>query len=424
MSQLQLITASFMLPMTHGCPIMPESGIAVKNGRILAVGSKDELLKTYPNAEHTHLAEQVLMPGLINAHTHLENTAFAQKYFTNPQSSQDFVTTLIAELEYGRKLTPEQAIQSIQESCKVHVNSGTTCVASFTRFDGAFKIMEEMGLRSQLLPEIVAGRPESAQESFEVGLALAEKYIDKKSRRVSVGLAPSAPYLLSRNLLNIICQHARDAHVPLHIHCSESFAEMEFFFDAGGPMLQLFQALGWKELPPKHMKTPVQYLAELGFFNAPVTLVGGVQLSGRDFSLLTRHMVKVVYCPSSNARFQHGSLPLGKLIEAGIPVGLGTETGFGPNAHLWTEMKLCLQGGSQPIPEAAYVLHLATMGGARALGLEKLIGSLEVDKAADCIGVHAPNFSAQSESLRELVLTTTPQHVRYVRVDDTVLKAE
>lgn len=408
--------------MTHGCPVLPDSGIAVKNGQILAVGSIAELQKKHPNAKQTHFDEHVLMPGLINAHTHLEQSSFTEKYHTQHPGPAEFTPELIASLEYGRTLKPEAAIQALQKSIGTQTQSGTTCIASFTRFEGSFKMVEEMGVRSMLLPEIVAGRPESAQESFEISLALAEKYADNSNSKLHIGLAPSAPYLLSRNLLSIIWQHARDGKFPLHIHCSESFAEMEFFFDAGGPMLQLFQALGWKEAPPKHLKTPVQYLAELGFFNSPATLIGGVQLADCDFAILSRNLVKIVFCPSNNQRFQHGTFPLGKLIEAGIPVGLGTESAHGKNAHLWTEMQTCLTQTCQPLPDAAYTLHLATMGSARTLGLEQQIGSLESKKHADCIAVHAPSFSTKPEALRELILTTTPAHVTYVRVGDRVLK--
>ena len=229
-----------------------------------------------------------------------------------------------------------------------------------------------------------------------------------------VGLAPAAPYLLSRNLLKIISQQARDLSLPIQMHVAESFSEMEFFFDSQGAIANdLFPALGWRELPPAQRKTPTQYLADIGFFEAPVTIIGGLHLSASDFPLLARHLARIVYCPTLNHVMKHGMLPLGKLVESGIPIGLGTgiwntRLGF----SLWDEMRLALKHGSQPLPTPEELLRMATIGGARALGLDHLVGTLEKGKKADYVVVRmATKRENEKDLIAHLIQETEPQHI-------------
>jgi 5-methylthioadenosine/S-adenosylhomocysteine deaminase len=262
----------------------------------------------------------------------------------------------------------------------------------------------------------LAGRGEAAQGRFEVALALVDKYTDATHDRVRVGLAPYAPYLLSRNLLKIISRHAKDLSIPVQIHAAESFAEMEFFFDSQGSIAtELFPTLGWQEMPPAQHKTPVQYLSEIEFLEAPVCIVGGLHLSNQDFSILMRYLAKIIYCPRTNKLMKHGLFPYGKLREFGIPIGLGTDQwekrrGF----NLWEEMRTAGQEGSMPLPSAKELLQMATIGGARCLGLDHLTGTLEEGKKADYIIVHAPKFSSSEECFEKLVQKTEPHHIQRV----------
>jgi 5-methylthioadenosine/S-adenosylhomocysteine deaminase len=198
---------------------------------------------------------------------------------------------------------------------------------------------------------------------------------------------------------------------------------MELFFDSQGPMMELFNYLGWKESPPAQRKTPIQYLADIGFLEAPVSIIGGLHLSEQDFPLLARNLTKVIYCPISNKTLKHGIFPLGKLVESGIPIGLGTDiwnTRLGFN--LWDEMRYALQKGSNPLPTAAELLRIATLGGARVLGLDHVIGTLEKNKQSDYIAVHTHNFDGSELALKRLVIETEPQHVTTVVVGENNLK--
>lgn len=424
---MELITARHVLPLTNGTPILSPGAIVIELGKIIEVGTKAELAPRYPQANLTEYPDHLLMPGLVNAHCHLDMVDFQERTIVTNDftpATPDFVNTLVKSIEYKEKAEAREIMAGIRKGIERLIETGTTCVGSVAHFEGTFQLLRKAGLRALVFPEVVAGTNEAAQSRFEVALALLEKYAHLNDDRLHVGIAPAAPYLLSRHLLKIISQHAREAILPIQIHAAESFAEMEFFFDSQGPIARaLFPALGWTEFPPSQLKTPIQYLAAIGFLDAQVTIVGGIHLPDQDFPILARHLTRIAYCPIANRAMKHGQLPLGKLVDMGIPVGLGTDLwntrlGF----SLWDEMRLALTEGSTPLPSPRELLQMATIGSARVLGLDHRIGTLEKGKCSDFILVRAPDFSTNDECYEKLVTETQPQHISHVVVGGHTLK--
>jgi len=427
---MEIITASLALPMTGNCSRVKDGAIAIELGKIHAFGTIDELKNRFPEAEIRSHPGSVLIPGLVNAHCHLDLVMF---YETSEPSEEifgaqtDFIENLVSSMDFKQDADAKVVIDGIQRGIARLIETGVTCIGDMTHFEGTFKLLREMGLRAVVFPEIMAGRGEAAQHSFEIALALIEKYTDATYDRIRVGLGPYAPYLLSKNLLKIISQHAKETSIPIMIHTAESFAEMEFFFDSQGPIAtDVFPSLGWRELPPAHRKTPVGYLSEIGFFEATTTIVGGLHLCAGDFPLLARNLVKVVYCPTMNKLMKHGTLPYGKLSENGIPMGMGTEcwhTKLGFN--MWEEMRLAMKWGSDPLPPPKEIFQMATIGSARTLGLDHLIGTLEEGKKADYVIVHMPALNDDDENAfyAGLINKTEPQHVKQVVVGGNILKS-
>lgn len=415
--------------MTNGLPVVKDGAIAVELGKIHDFGTKDELAEKYPQAEVKEYKDSILMPGLINAHCHLDLVDYYDTQFQNAdalsQPAGDFIESLVDSIDYKQEASVDRVIAGAQKGIKRLIETGTTCVGDMTNYEGTFKLIGEMGLRAVVYPEISASKGELAQQRFEVALALVDKYTDATGDRIRVGLGPYAPYLLSRHLLKIISQHAKEASIPVQIHAAESFAEMEFFFDSQGPIAtELFPAVGWQDLPPAQRKTPLQYLADIGFLDAPVTIVGGMHLSARDFPLLARHLSRVVWCPVTNKIMKHGKFPYGKLCENGIPLGLGTEgwhTRMGFN--IWDEMRQALNNSAQPQPTPREVLLMATIGGARALLMDPVVGNLIPGKRADYILVKLPDFETEDECYEQLIANTEPQHINQVVVDGNILKS-
>lgn len=428
---MEIITATYALPMTNGCPIVKNGAIAVELGKIHDFGKLNELKSHYPGASVKKNDGCVLMPGLINAHCHLDLVSFHEYRASNVEDEipiADFTEMLTSSIDFKQEAKPDIIIGGIQKGINRLIETGVSCVGDMTHFEGTFRLLREMGLRAIVFPEILAGRGEIAQQKFEIALALLEKYSDVSHDRVRVGLGPYAPYLLSRNLLKIIARHAKDASIPLVIHAAESFAEMEFFFDSQGPIAdEVFPNLGWKELPPAQRKTPIEYLAEIGLFEAATTVVGGMQLSQKDFPQLARFLVTIVCCPSSNKLLKHGTFPYGKLIEHGIPIGLGTDIwhsrlGF----NMWEEMRIITKEGAAPLVPSKEALKMATTGGARALGLGHITGSLEKGKKSDYIivDIHSAGKELEGETVYDyLVKKTESHHVKEVVVGDKILKS-
>lgn len=430
---MEIVTAQYACPMTNGCPVVKNGAVAVELGRIQAFGEVGEIEQRFQVSEVKSYPGAVILPGLVNAHCHLDLVAFSDASKRIGAESggkeREFAETLVSQIDFKQDTRPEAVIAGIQKGISRLIETGVTCIGDMTSFEGTFKLLREMGLRALVFPEILAGRGEAAQQKFEIALALVEKYTDASHDRIRVGLGPYAPYLLSRNLLKIIARHARDASIPVMIHAAESFAEMEFFFDSQGPIAtEVFPNLGWNELPPAQHKTPVEYLAEIGFFEAPTTIVGGTHLSAKDFPLLARHLVRVVWCPTIAKAMRHGTFPLAKLSEHGIPMGLGTDFWHAHNdMNLWDEMRLAVREGSTPPATPREALKLATIGSARTLGLDHLIGTLDAGKRADyiivSIGNTTPDPSNPDALYETLVNRTQSQDIKQVVVGGHILKA-
>ncbi len=223
---MEIITASYALPMTNGLPVVKDGALAVELGKIHAFGTKSELVAQYPDAPVKEFSGCVLMPGLVDAHCHLDLVSYYDGILRTTDAlatpTSDFIDTLIETIDYKTETPVDRVLAGMQKGITRLIETGTTCVGDMTHYEGTFKILSEMGLRAVVFPEIVAGKGEMGQQRFEVALALVDRYTDVSDDRIRVGLGPYAPYLLSRNLLKIISQHAKEASIPVQIHSSES----------------------------------------------------------------------------------------------------------------------------------------------------------------------------------------------------------
>lgn len=421
---MNLLSASYLLSMTHDCPVLAHGAIAVEGNLIKDIGTKEELQERYPTAKSLHFENHVLMPGLVNAHCQLDLIGFYESILGNKDlfEPQQYVETLIASMHYRNKLDVQEAMDLAKTALSRLANTGTTTLGAMTCKEASLKLLADSKLRVMAYPEIVLGQGEKAQENFEIAMALAERYSEMHLSRMKTGVGPYAPYLLSRNTLRMLSLFCRNMKLPLQIHAAEAFAEMEFFFDSEGPMLKLFQHMGWQQPSPQH-KTPIQYLADIGFLDAPVCIVGCLHLSEKDLPLMARHLTQVVYSPITNAVMGHGTLPLAKLRDAGIPIGLGSQLWNGKSGLcLWTEMREALRQGSDPLPSAAELLRMATIGGARVLGLEQECGTLEMGKQADIIAVKLHENCSEKNLSERIVQDTEDSDISYVSVAGDVLK--
>ncbi|MBF0491681.1 MAG: amidohydrolase family protein [Deltaproteobacteria bacterium] len=409
---MKIFLSKYLLPITQD-PI-ENAALVIEKDSIVEVGAAASLLQKYPKAKKIDLGEVVLLPGLVNAHCHLELSQaplYDGKLHQDASGESNFIRWLIFIAQYQEKLSAQQKKEAISQGLEELKSSGTTCVGDLTSYEGAHACYEESGLRVVSFAEVMNIHQKSAQDRFESAMAQVDELMALDHPKIKAGLAPFAPYTLSKNLLKIFIQHLKQLQIPVQIHSSESFAEMEFFYDSKGDIAHLlFPYIGWTEkLPPPHQKTPIQYLNSIDFLGLKPTLVGCLHLGPTDLGILSHSGSSVICCPQSTKTLKNGNIPLGKLLKNKINLGLGSESlASNSSLSLWDELRV-LWEESKRLPEsipAATLLHIATLGGAKALGLHKTIGSLEQEKYADFIALKIPQ-GARIENIEEQLIQQT-----------------
>ena len=419
---MQLISAKHLL--TMDAPPIADGGIVVEDDKIIAVGPKSDLQNQYKIEDKEDYPRHVLMPGLINAHTHLDMT-FHKNYLMDPVRqlgvNVDFVEWLIQCIEYKKKASPMKLKEAVEEGLASCIETGTTCLADQGGFEGIFETVKKSGVRAVVFPELISYDGKVSQDLFESGLALVEKYADDESDLIHIGLAPYAPYAISKNILRLAAAHCRANRVPLMLQTAESFQEIEFFYNSSGDISdKLFPYFGWDEKPPNFKKTPVEYLDEIKFLEAKPILVGCVQATKSDLDRIAKAGARVVLSPRSNHYLQLGEAPLAAMKEKGICLALGTE-GLHSNAtlSLWDEMRF-LDGSGTFSGED--LLAMVTRNAAQALGLDGEIGTLAPGKKADYIVVDASEIPSTGDLCSNLIRTTKTYHIKKTAVNGKTLK--
>lgn len=393
-----LLEADWVLPVSS--PPIPKGAVVVDGGVIRQVGpAADIRARVSGIVDEAAFPGCVLMPGFVNSHSHLEYSAF--RGFCPPVS---FPRWLLRLLVARSKLSPEDWEASALWGAYECVRSGITSIAD-TSYEGgtvaraaraaglrARIYLEVFGLNDAVLPATMA-----ALEARLARLRLAgveaqgggplERSSQDRSSLVEWGISPHAPYTVSARLYRETARFARHSDLPLATHVAESPAEVEMLRLGVGPIARVYKAAGlWKGerwRPPG--VSPVQYVATAGALGSHTLVIHSVQVDEADIAVLASSGAAVAHCPRSNRWLQCGAAPVRRMQAAGVVVGLGTD-GLCSNEDLdmFAEMRAAAAAGAL---RPAEVLRLATLDGARALGWEHLVGSLEPGKRADLVVV-------------------------------------
>lgn len=419
---MKILSAAFVLPITQ--PPIRDGAVLIDEGRIVEVGTQKALAAKHAEVETEEYPNAALMPGLVNAHTHLDLLLFDGQD-PGGGESPEFFDFLVRSWDHRKKLTPSDRRHCLEDGIRQLLRSGTTCVGDAGQYVGVIPQAVNSAIRAVLFPELLTGGELAVLDGYEGAFSQVDEILESKSPRLSAGLAPYAAYTLSRHLLKILAQHARELRIPCKIHVAETFSEMQFFYESSGEIAdKLFPAMGWKDqLPPEHRKTPIQYLDSIGFLE-DATLIGCNHLAENDLQAIARNRARVVHSPRANARLKLGHPPLKKLLELGIPVALGTDgTGSLHSLSLWDEMRFI----RNHYPESEHpgtdeLLRMATIEGAKALGLSDRIGSLEPGKEADVIAVRLPEAVTPKKLVPSLIEHTTDREIAAVFVEGKRVK--
>ncbi|OGP13436.1 MAG: hypothetical protein A3I75_08015 [Deltaproteobacteria bacterium RIFCSPLOWO2_02_FULL_50_16] len=416
---MEILTATYLLPI-EGDPI-PQGAIVIDEDHILDLGVQSDILPRYCSAKVTDYPQAVIMPGLVNAHAHLDRS-------TAPSIQPDtsYISWLAEWIRVREDISAVMRRESILNGLYESLHHGTTCIGDMGNHTGALEPLLQSKMRLKIFPEFVGSTRENAPSQFESTLKILDDISNKNSNRLSAGVAPYSSYMLSKEMLSILARHAAYHQIPLKIHMAESFTEMEFFYEAKGEITEtLFPSMGWEDAEiPLYRNTPLQYIHKIGLMkNAPI-LVGCLHLSNQDLELIKKTSSKIVHCPRNNEFFHLGTPPLKKWLEAGIPIGLGTEgRDVSSSLSLWDEMRSVVKthahNGRSPTPQE--ILSIATWGGARTLGLDREIGSLARGKKADLIAVSLPEGTDTPQIFSSLIQETTQEDIKTVVVDGQTL---
>jgi 5-methylthioadenosine/S-adenosylhomocysteine deaminase len=399
--------------------------ILIKNATLLSMGDKEEpvenvevaiekdKIKYIGEVPEDFYAEKVIdareslvMPGLIDGHTHIAMSLF--RNYADDLPLMEWLKTRIWPLE--EKLTAQDVYWGSMLGVAELIRSGVTCFSDMYFFmEETAKAVEEAGIRAVLARGLVGGDNDDGRR-FEETRKLYKSWHNGAGGRIKVMVGPHAPYTCSPGYLRKVVELARELNVGIHIHIAESADEVE-------------------ESLKNYGKSPVRHIYDLGLFDIPTVAAHCVHLSDEDIEILAENKVSVVNNPTSNLKLASGFAPVEKMIKKGINVALGTD---GPssnnNLNMFEEMNLAaiinksVNHDATSIP-AITAIKMATVNGAKALGLEKEIASIEVGKKADLIIIDTqkPHFYPRHNIISALAYSAQASDVKTVIVDGKIV---
>ena len=418
-----------------------QSAVAVSGTRIVGTGSRSEVIDRFPDFEIEDFGEALILPGLVNTHTHLELTAL-RGYLENEEN--EFFAWLrkltLARLE---KMTPDDLRVSATWGACEAVRAGVTCVGDAS--DSAMTSMlalKDVGLRGVVFQESFGPDPRLVQENFEKLEAKVEELRGVETELVRVGVSPHAPYTVCGPQLERIARFVRDERLPLMMHAAESHAEELFVREGRGIFTDGLAKRGIEWNAPR--LSTIQYLKQVGILDTQPLLAHCIRVDDVDIEALRETRSKVAHCPKSNAKLGHGRAPFAKFLNAGVVVGFGSDSVASNNTcDILEEARFALllsrAGEGDTLISAPEALATATLGGARCMDLAGQIGELSEGAQADLVvlslkGAHqTPNHDPAATAIfassgRDVVLTVIAgrevfRDGRVVGVDEERLRA-
>lgn len=394
-----LLNARWIVPVEPEQRVLEHHTIAIQDGRILAILPQAEAATRYQADTCLDLDKHVLIPGLINVHTHASMTLLRGLADDLPLMTwlQDHIWPVEARW-VSRSFVRDGARLAMAEMLR----GGTTCFNDMYMFpDVVATAAQECGIRAcvgLIAFDFPTSYASHMDEYLTKGLQLHESL--RADPLVRTALAPHAPYTVSASALERIGRLAEDLNLPIHIHVHETAAEVE-----------QFQA--------KHGCRPLAQLEKLGLLSPRLLAVHMTQLEPAEIETLAHTGVHVAHCPESNLKLASGFCPSARLDAAGVNIGIGTDGAASNNdLDLFGEMHIAallgkaVAGDPTALP-AARVLRMATLNGARALGLADQIGSLEPGKAADIVAIdlYQPETEPVYHPISQLVYATSRHQV-------------
>jgi 5-methylthioadenosine/S-adenosylhomocysteine deaminase len=396
------LRAGWVHPVT--APPIPDGAVLIDDrGAIAAVGP-DAVVPRPTDAESLAFPDGTLVPGLVNCHTHLELT-----HLVGQVNDSHFPAWIRRVRELKDLTAAEQFRRAAEQGIRDSWTAGVTCVADTGSTGAVMEALHALGGRGVVYQEVFGPDPARCEASLAELAAAVERLRRFTSGRLRLGVSPHAPYTVSEPLYRAVADLARRGSLPIAIHLAESREETALIKDGAGPFADALRARGITVAARR--RSPVNYLVQLGVVASGSCLViHCVQADQEDVALLRTAGASIAHCPRSNRAHAHGAAPLAAFRAAGLRVGLGTDSAVSTgDVDLWGEAFAAGLEGDE-------ALRMLTLEGARALGLESDIGSLEIGKQADlAVFSHHPSAALPDRPTASLLTLVAGRVVhRYI----------
>ena len=404
-----LVNARWIIPVEPRGMVLEHHSVVVSGERIVAVMPAEEARRRYPDANTVALANHVLIPGLINLHTHAAMTLMRGLADDTPLMT--WLNDHIWPAE-SKHLSEAYVFDGTELATAEMIRSGTTCFADMYFYhDVAARAALKSGMRAALggaVLEFPTPYAADAEAYLAKGTATRDEFLAEP--RLKLMIAPHAPYTVSDKTFQRIVTIASEMDIPVMMHIHETVAEI---------------TQGEKE----HGIRPIERLSRLGVLGPNLIAVHCVHLNAVEIEMFARAGVQVAHCPVSNLKLASGIAPIKAMLEAGINVGIGTDgTASNNRLDMLTETRLAallqkgVSGDAAALP-AWQALEMATLNAAKALGWDRDVGSLVAGKAADMVAIDLSSIETQPcyDPASHLFYAAGREHVTHSWVNGELL---
>jgi 5-methylthioadenosine/S-adenosylhomocysteine deaminase len=395
----KVLCARWVLPIAF--PVIEDGAVAVRGDVIEAVGAASELRERYPDAAIDDFGEAAIMPGLINAHSHLELTAM--RGFLDADDLN--FTAWLEKLTRARadRMADDDVAVSVAWGVMEAIRAGVTTVGdASTNGLIAARVLRETGMRGTVYQESFGPDPRVARERLDQLRGILELLRAESSPLVTIGVSPHAPYSVSAPQLSLIAELALAEQLPLMMHAGESADETLFMRAGSGRFADGLRRrqIEWEVAGV----STIEHLERTGLLRAKPLLAHCITVDADDIALIKLSGSRIVHCPKSNAKLGHSVAPLADFVTNDLAVGLGSDSVASNNlCDLFEEARFALlqsrvrERGTDKagLVDAGLMLSMMTLGGASALGIDDQVGSLEPGKQADLAVVNLADVHQQ-----------------------------
>lgn len=404
-----LINCGWLLTVDAENTVLTDHAIAINGGKISAILPVESAANAYKPQTLVDRSQHIVAPGLINTHTHLAMNLF--RGFADDLPLMTWLQEKIWPLEQ-QHVGPDFVAAGTQLALAESIRAGVTCVNDMYFFaERTADVLTRAGMRGRvgmLVLDFETAWARDAAAYIQRGLEMHDAL--RNNERVATCFAPHAPYTVSRQSLERIQVLSTELDLPVHMHIHETAAEIQ-------------------EFEAKHGTRPLDMLHQLGILGPSLIAVHMTQLTPGEQELVAHHGVHIAHCPESNMKLASGCTPVNALLNAGCNIAIGTDGAASNNdLDLLGEVRTAsllakMESADAAACNAQQSLRMATINGARALGIDKLTGSLETGKAADiiCVETQSPEMQPLFEPVSQLVYAAGRESVTDVWVDGNPL---